>query len=139
MPVLSKPVNDFTISQTQVERDLGVDLQLGEDGDLILGNNNDLQLVTGASNAAQAVRIRLGIQPGGLLYHPEIGVSLQIGSKTVSASRISNQIQSSIASDDRFENVRVRVQIQGSVVLVDLTVSIVDTGIEIPLQFAAVA
>lgn len=124
---------------SELEKSLGVDLKINQDGDLELDNLNDLKLIAGPSNAAQAVFIRLNIEPGGLVYHPELGTNLQIGSKTKDAFSIKTQILRSLTSDERFDNINVTVQVIDNVVLVDLRVTLANTGIEVPLRFAVPA
>lgn len=136
MPILRGPDNAVTKGMSELEKSLGVDLKVNKDGDLELGNTGDLKVVAGASNAAQAVYLKLNVEPGGLVYHPELGTSLQVGEKTKSAIEIKAQILKSLSKDPRFDSVDAKVQVLGDVVLVDLRVTLANTGIEVPLQFA---
>lgn len=136
MPILRGPENTLTKNMTELERSLGVDLKVNQDGDLELNNLNDFSLVAGTANAAQAVYLKLNIEPGGLVYHPELGTSLQVGEKTRNAIEIKAQILKSLSKDPRFDSVDARVQVLGDVILVDLRVTLANTGIEVPLQFA---
>ena len=138
MPTLLGPVTPITKNLTEAEKNIGVDLKLTSTGDLELSNLGDIKLIAGGANAAQAVKTRLLTEPGGLLFHPEIGTDLQIGEKVVSAFEIQTQIIKSLSQDPRFENVDATVQIDGNVVFVNLSVSIVDTGLTVPLQFSVV-
>lgn len=134
--ILRKPDSKITKDLSEVEKQLGVDLKLTPDGDLELSNLSDFRLVAGVNNAAQAVYLKLFIEPGGLLFHPELGTDLLIGEKTSDALEIQAQIVRSLSKDDRFEDVRATVQIIEQTVFVDLYVTISDTGQEIPLKFA---
>lgn len=136
MPILRGPENALTKNMSELEKSLGVDLKINQDGDLELNNLNDFSLVAGVQNAAQAVYLKLNVEPGGLVYHPELGTSLQIGEKTKSAIEIKAQILKSLSKDPRFDSVDARVQVLGDVVLVELKVTLANTGIEVPLQFA---
>lgn len=136
MPILRGPDNALTKDLSELEKSLGVDLQIGPNGDLVLNNISDFELVAGVQNAAQAVYLKLNIEPGGLVYHPEIGTALQIGEKTKSAIEIKAQILKSLAKDPRFGSVDAKVQVLSDVILVDLRVTLANTGIEVPLQFA---
>jgi hypothetical protein len=127
---------NITKDLSEAEKNLGVDLKLSQDGDLEISNLKDLKLVAGGQNAAQAVRLKLEIEPGGLIYHPEIGTGLRIGEKSASAFEIKMQILNSLSSDPRFEKVFVNVSIFGGTVIVDMRVTLSNTGIEVPLQFA---
>lgn len=136
MPIFRGPESVITKNLTELEKSLGVDLKINKNGDLELDNLSDVKLVAGVQNAAQAVFLKLNIEPGGLLYHPEIGTSLQVGEKTKSAFTIKTQILKSLSKDERFDNINTNVSILGDVVLVDLRVSLANTGLEIPLQFS---
>ena len=81
MTILRGKDSFITKNLTELERNLGVDLKLTSDGDLELSNLNDIKLIAGAENAAQAVFIKLNVEPGSLLYHPEIGTDLQVRSE----------------------------------------------------------
>jgi len=136
MPILEGPESEISKSLTEVEKTIGVDLKLTPENDLELDNKKDFKLVFGGQNAAQAVRVRVFIEPGGLIFHPAIGTALQIGEKTQSAFDIQIQLIRSLSQDPRFERVRAKVSILGNVVFVDLQVGIVNTGIAVPLRFA---
>lgn len=128
----------LTAGLSESEKELGVDLQLNADGDLVLNNSGDFNLILGASNAGQAIRIKLSIQPGGLVYHPSIGTNLQIGEKTKSAFAIKTQILTSLLKDPRFSNVDANVIVNGNVIIVRLLVTLANSGLEVPLQFSVV-
>src|SRR5690242_13487832 len=123
MAILRGRDSALTKNLTEVEKQLGVDLKINGDGDLELNNLNDIKLVAGAQNAAQAIFIKLNVEPGSLLYHPAIGTDLQIGQKTKDAFMIKTQILRSLTQDSRFDNVDATVQVLGDAVLVDLRVS----------------
>lgn len=125
----------ITSHLTEAEKQLGIDLKINKDGDLELNNLGDFRLLAGGSNAAQAARIKLEIEPGGLVYHPSIGTDLQIGEKTKNAFALKTQIIKSLSQDPRFENVEAKVQVDGDVVFVDVRIGLKNTGIQVPLQF----
>jgi hypothetical protein len=127
---------NITKDLSEVEKNLGVDLKISQDGDLEISNLKDLKLIAGGQNAAQAVRLKLEIEPGGLVYHPEIGTNLRIGEKTLSAFEIKMQILNSLSTDPRFDKVFVNVSVFGGTIVVDMRVTLSNTGIEVPLQFA---
>lgn len=139
MPVIRSAESPITKTLTEQERQLGVDLKLTNTNDLELNNLNDFKLIAGGANAAQAIKVRLGIEPRGLLFHPEIGTDLMIGEKTKDAFLIKTQIIQSLSQDQRFENVDASVTIQGGFVFADIRVALINTGLEVPLQFAVPA
>lgn len=136
--ILRKPDNNITEGLTEAEKSLGVDLKLTSEGDLELNNLNDFKLVSGGQNAGQAAILKLFIEPGGLLYHPQIGTNLQIGEKTTNAFELQTQIIRSLSQDPRFENVSATVSIDGGTIFVDLRITLSGSGVEVPLQFAVV-
>lgn len=123
---------------SETEKSLGVDLKLTKDGDLSLSNNGDVELVAGAENAAQALYLKLNLQRGGLVYHPEIGTNLQIGEKLTNPLEIKLQIIQSISTDKRFRNPKVNVTIIGGTVIIDMSVTLRETGKRVPLKFSVV-
>ena len=135
MPVINSPESALIKTLSEYEKQLGIDLKLTADGDLEFNNLNDVKLVAGAANAAQAVKLKLFIEPGGLVYHPYIGANLQIGEKISSAAEIKANILRSLLQDPRFNDVSVSVQIEGSLVYVDLRVTLINSDLQIPLQF----
>jgi len=135
MAILRNKEYPLTRNLSETEKDLGVDLKLNKDGDLEVNNFEDFKLVTGAQNAAQALGLKLNIEPGGLVFHPTIGADLQIGEKTTDAFILKTQILRSLTQDPRFEDINVNVTISGSVVIIDLRVTLSNTGIPVPLQF----
>lgn len=134
--ILSKPLNKLTKNMTELERQLGVDIKLSSDGDLELNNIGDFNLVSGVANAAQAAYLKLFIEPGGLVYHPYLGTNLQIGEKIDNALKIQTQIIRSLSRDERFNDVNASVQIIDSTILVNVTLVLADSGLEVPLKFA---
>lgn len=136
MAILKGPENSLTKNLTELEKNLGVDLKINNNGDLELNNLNDVKLIAGAYNAAQAVFLRLNLEPKSLMYHPDIGTDLRIGEKVKDAFTLKTQILNSLASDPRFDNVNVNVTILGDTIVVDLRVTLAETGLEVPFQFA---
>lgn len=89
----------------ETERNLGVDLKVDKNFDLIINNANDLSLISGSKNAAQAVILSLYLQKGTNKYHPTKGTDLQIGEKAVKANDVRDDIFISILSDQRFSSI----------------------------------
>jgi phage baseplate assembly protein W len=55
---------------------LGTDLALTPDGDLILTEHGDLQLVSGVDNAKQMIRVRLQTNPDTYIFGDDLGSQL---------------------------------------------------------------
>lgn len=134
--ILRGKETNITRNLSEVEKQLGVDLKLNQDGDLEISNLGDFKLIAGAENAAQALTLKLSIKPGGLVYHPSIGVDLQIGEKITNAVQIKTQLLKSLTQDERFQDPKVNVTILGNTVIIDMSVVIANTGKSVPLQFA---
>jgi hypothetical protein len=135
MAILRNKDYPITINLTEAEKALGVDLKLTKEGDLELNNLQDMELIAGGSNAAQAVRLKLETEVGALPFHPELGTDLLVGSKTVSAVDIKAQITRSLLKDPRITKVESVVDVIGNTILVDLRITLKNTGLEVPLKF----
>ena len=127
---------NITKNLNEYEKNLGVDLKITKEGDLEISNLKDFKLIAGAENAGQAIFIKMGIEPGGLIYHPAIGANLQIGEKTKNPFEIRAAILKSLSTDPRFTNNQVRVTIDGNTVIIDLQTTLINTGVSVPLKFA---
>lgn len=136
--IIRGPQSNITKNLSEAEKQLGVDLKLNKDGDLELNNLNDFRLVAGGANAGQAARIKLQVEPGGLVYHPAIGANLQVGEKTKDAFQIKTSITKSLLQDPRFEDVDTKVQVNGNVAFVNIRITLASSGLQIPLQFVVV-
>ena len=97
--------NSLTEGLSQVEKNLGVDLRVSDDFDLILSQSGDIEAVAAASNMAQAVILRLMYEKGDLLRNPELGVGLQVGSKIPSLEVIRDDIIRTLTQDTRIESI----------------------------------
>ena len=127
---------NITTEMHQSEIDLGVDLRINDDGDLIFTNTKDLDLVAGVDNMIQAVGIKLLLEKGGLKRHPLIGTELQIGSKIRSGSiaEIRRQIIMSFGQDERIESIPFIELIQeGGTIQINMMVKLKDVDQPVPL------
>jgi len=106
----SDPVNiiknktyPITEGMSETEKDLGVDLLLDPENDLTITNLNDLKLVGGIENMAQAIVIRILIEKGSIKRHSTIGTRLQVGEKVRqnSLADLKSEIVTSLGSDPR--------------------------------------
>lgn len=149
-PVLlpTPPTNGFsnaTVNQqlpinqalSQVEQNLGIDLKISPEFDLVFDNRGDLAVVTGAENAAQAIVLKLSYEPGDVINHPEIGVGLAIGSKGgASLSAVKTSIINSITADPRFDSVSdMSLARIGDATYVSFTANVHGVDLPIPISF----
>jgi hypothetical protein len=120
---------------TQSEKNLGVDLRIDENNDLVFANFGDFDLYAGIDNIAQAILIRLGLEPGSLKRHPELGVGLEIGRKVRNVGEIRNRITSTLVQDARIDSVPyLNVQQEGSTTLINMIVKIRNLNEPVPLE-----
>ncbi len=95
----------LTQDMTIFERNLGTDLKLDGNGDIIFDPYvGDVRLIAGMQNMAQAVKINLALEKGSLMYHPQKGVYSHVGDKNdITAMDILDSIEESILSDKRVQ------------------------------------
>ena len=127
----------LSTSLNEVERNLGVDLKLSNDRDLILNGANDFDISYGLDNAAQAIMLKLAYEKGDLLEAPEIGVGLKVGAKLENAGELKTRLINSLTLDPRFEKIdNVSVSRKGNLIRVNFSVKIkhVDTPINLAIN-----
>jgi hypothetical protein len=115
---------------------LGSDMSLGELTHKLSWDSktHDFQLVKGVANMRQAIRLRLMIDVGELLYHPEYGDAL-IGfvghrSTAIFAALANGKIRDCLSQDIRIYSVEnVTVNVDGDACSVDLTTRIKNTNL----------
>lgn len=103
---------------TFAERQLGIDLYLNNRNDLSFTNRDDLKLISSHENAAQAAKIKLGIEKGSLKYHPELGIMGNVGEKMTDemTSAIAESMRASILSDPRFDDADFNLEVRGTTI-----------------------
>jgi len=128
---------EITKFLTQSEKNLGVDLRIDENNDLVFANFGDFDLYAGIDNIAQAILIKLGLEPGSLKRHPEIGVGLEIGRKVKNVGEIRNKIVSTLGQDPRIDSVPyLDVKEEGNTTLINMIVKIRNLKEPVPLEIA---
>lgn len=125
----------FTSSLSAIEKNLGVDLLIDANFDLVLSNANDVEVVFGAKNAAQAIMLKLAYEPGDLIKHPNIGVGLNIGDKFPDLSEVQINLVKSLTSDPRFQAVQnLSIEQDGGTMLLSFEVLIKNVDIPVPVS-----
>lgn len=106
-PTLNKPTPWFLRSNSQDEKNAGVDLLIGSDGDLQFAPSGDLKLAYGVENAMQALKILLSTSQGSLSRYPDYGIADVTGQFNSKPEQIKSVISESVArqilSDSRFD------------------------------------
>lgn len=130
---------DYNITKllNQTEKGLGVDLRIDENNDLVFANFGDLDLVAGIDNMSQAILIRLGLEPGSLKRHPEIGVGLEVGGKVANLNEIRSKIISTLSQDSRIEAIPfISLQQESGTTTINMIVKIRELNEPVPLEIA---
>lgn len=121
---------------TEIERNLGVDLRLNSDFDLILDTNNDFKLIGGSENAGQAIILKLVLDKGSLKYYPQLGCGTGIGEKIRNGMDIRDDLINSILSDTRFENIKdLSFIAENSTIKVNFNLILKYVATPIPISF----
>lgn len=124
-----------TVGLTELERSLGTDLKVTEDFDLALGNNQDLQVVSGADNISQAVALKLGYEKGELIRHPEIGVGIGIGRKFPLLTEIQENLVKTLLQDPRIESITdLAIRRESSTLKMHFNIKIKNIDIPVPVD-----
>lgn len=116
--VYENDLGEFEGTMTFAERQLGIDLYLNNRNDLSFTNRDDLKLISSHENAAQAAKIKLGIEKGSLKYHPELGIMGNVGEKMTDemTSAIAESMRASILSDPRFDDADFNLEVRGTTI-----------------------
>ncbi|RLA24865.1 MAG: hypothetical protein DRQ62_04170 [Gammaproteobacteria bacterium] len=127
----------ITQSLTQVERQLGIDLQLTNDFDLAVTNVNDFKLVGGHDNALQTLKIKFALEKGDLLFHPTLGTNLNIGKKFTGSQvfDLKNDLLRTVLSDPRFSDAEFDISFINTTLNIAATVREREFDYVIPISF----
>lgn len=126
----------LTQDLSEVEKNLGIDLKLSPDFDLELNNRNDLNLIRGIDNAAQALIIKLSLGKKELLDHPDIGVGLQVGEKAPPLVQVQTDIIQTLSQDPRFERLEdLQITRESSTFFVKFLIKIKNVDTPVPVEF----
>jgi hypothetical protein len=121
-------------------RQMGTDLRVSDDGDLVFDRGGDLAIASGMIAASQIIRLKFDITAQELLQHPTIGFPdfiNKIKKNQDPTTEITNFIQSTINSDSRFAGVgRIDIVVDGGTIRVATEVMISDkAGTIVPITF----
>lgn len=129
--------NELNKNLTELERSLGTDLKLTSDMDLALTRSDDIELVAGTNNMAQAVILKLGYEPGEVIRYPQMGVGLQPGIKFPNIEDVQDALVNTLLQDPRIqsvENIALRRESSTLRLTFDLKIKQVDIPIPISIQ-----
>jgi hypothetical protein len=116
-----------------------VDWLLDDGGDIAINNVGDVRLANGLNNLVQALKLKVSIQKGSLIRHPEFGLNISSGVSIsdISSGQIFNDLNKIITDDPRFSGIqRLDIKISGPTVTIDMAVSIANGSGIIPISFS---
>ncbi len=90
---------------SELEKSLGTDFKLTPDFDLSISNSGDLELISGVSNMAQAVILKLSYEKGEVMRYPELGAGLRPGVKFPPIEDIKDGLTNTLLQDSRIEGI----------------------------------
>lgn len=110
------------------EEGLGVDFELGADGDLVVAKaGDDLELTSGVDLVLQDLRVRLVTEQGANLLWPDLGLPIGIGQEMTAAvqARLARVVTDLITMDDRVGQIAdLGVEALGDKVEVSATITV---------------
>jgi len=102
---------EITKNLTAFERSLFVDVELTQDNDFAINNASDMSLVAARENALQSLRVRLGLEPGSLKLHTQVGFTGEVGVKNIANWELLRlAFEQTITMDPRFAGVDLRLK-----------------------------
>jgi hypothetical protein len=134
--VMQNKVYNIQREMSEIERALGVDMQLNGDGDIAISNIGDASLVGGVENVGQAIATKLLLEVGSLKRHTGVGTDLGIGRKVRSnfLNDLQSQILTSLGQDPRVESVPfIQLKQEGGTTIINMLVKIAKINQPVPI------
>lgn len=120
-------------------KNMGVDLALNADDDLVISNSGDLSLIYGLANATQALNLKMKTKAGELVRDPSFGLVEIAGTyknSEISQVMMTWLVESTIAGDDRFDGIDgLGFNVVDSVVYINASIRLKGSSGSIPLTF----
>jgi hypothetical protein len=120
-------------------KNMGVDLALGPDFDLVFDNTGDFMYVYGLANAAQALNLKVQTKTKDLMRDPNFGIEEIAGkykNSEITEFLLTLLIESAINGDDRFDGIDgLGYTITDTSVFINTTVRLKGSEGSIPLTF----
>lgn len=106
----------LSVSIPNVEKVFEIDMAVNDNGDFVVGPDNDIMRRYGYSNAEQAIQIALSTERGELEQYPDYGMSIPIGSRTsdITEASIKQSVSDTVLANPRFTDVNIVTTITGS-------------------------
>lgn len=120
---------------SELERSLGTDLKVTGDFDLAISNAGDLEVVSGVSNMAQAVLVKLGYERGEVMRYPELGSGVIPGVKFPPIESIKDGVTNTLLQDTRVQAVEdLSIMRDGGALYLSFNLRIKQVDIPIPVK-----
>lgn len=130
------PTKDITSTSglSEIEKSFATDLKITDKYDISLGNNSDIEVISGSPNFAQGIVLKLLYEKGEVRKDPSLGVGIQIGSKFITIEQFRDNIVSTLQQDNRVDNVsKVQLLRDNNVLYISFEVKPKNVDIPIPL------
>lgn len=128
--------NRYNENASEIERQMGVDLKLSDQFDLILDNSDDFALSSGGANLKQAIKLKISHRKNDLMYHPDIGLGVIVGEKTPpSPEKIVSELESQITSDPRVGSIsQLQLAIVNNAISLNMRIKAKESDMPIPVE-----
>lgn len=124
-----------TKNLNDLERSLGTDLKLTKDYDLSITPSGDLEVVSGASNLAQAVLLKLSYEPKEVIRYPELGAGILPGQKFPALADIQDGVVNTLLQDTRIQSVEgLSLRRESSALFLSFNIKVKQIDIPIPIN-----
>lgn len=135
-------VDEYPISKSlnAIEKNFGIDFKLTDDFDIAVSSTQEIDLIGGSKNVAQAIVTKILLDTGALKRHPEIGTNLSIGTRVTNPRATVDQIRTTLLADSRIESViYVNVKQEGNTTEINLILRLkgIDHPVDVPVNLAA--
>jgi hypothetical protein len=141
--VVGFPINAsepwFIKNLSQDLKNMGVDLAISIDNDLIFDNSDDLQLTYGLANAAQAATLKMNVKARELLRNPNFGfeeIAGRFNNSEITDSLLLLFVETALAGDDRFNGIDgFSFSITQNAVFINASIKLAGSEASIPITF----
>lgn len=131
----------FLESSSEDERRAGIDLLVGDDGDIVFGSTGDIQISSGITNALQAMKLKVLSERGQSKRHPDFGLPSVTGEKERDPAAIRQTlidgINEMVNADSRFDRIEQIEAFKGedNDIQIGVVVRLAGSGTLVPLSF----
>lgn len=129
----------FVKNLSQDLKNIGVDLALSADDDIVFDSTGDLQLVYGVANASQAANLKVKVKTKELLRNPLFGLEEIAGkfkNNEITNSLLLLLIETALGGDDRFDGTDgFGFTLTSNAVFINTSIKLAGSDTSIPLTF----